>query len=71
MTMNKFPKGWDDKRVRKVLAHYESQTEAEGLAEDEAAYKKRKSSMIEIPVELVPRVRKLIATHRLKKSVVV
>jgi len=67
MNKNKFPIGWDEKRVRKVLAHYESQTEIEAVAEDEAAYEQLKTSMVEIPVELVPTVRKLIAQHRAKK----
>ena len=34
----RFPPGWDEARVRKVLAHYENQTEDEAAAEDEAAY---------------------------------
>jgi hypothetical protein len=34
----KFPQAWDEQRVRKVLAHYENQTEDEAVAEDEAAY---------------------------------
>jgi hypothetical protein len=34
---NRFPPGWDEDRVRQVLAHYEKQTEAEAGAEDEAA----------------------------------
>jgi hypothetical protein len=33
---NQFPPGWDEARVRRVLAHYEEQTEAEAVAEDEA-----------------------------------
>jgi len=35
---NKFPPGWDEERVQCVLAYYESQTEEEAVAEDEAAY---------------------------------
>jgi hypothetical protein len=35
---NKFPPGWDEARVHRVLAHYEQQTEAEAVAEDEAAF---------------------------------
>ena len=35
---NKFPPGWDEERVQRVLAYYESQTEEEAVAEDEAAY---------------------------------
>ena len=35
----KFPPGWDEERVRKVLAHYEEQTEEEATGEDEASHK--------------------------------
>jgi len=37
MKQTKFPPGWDEERVGKVLAHYEEQTEDEAVAEDEAA----------------------------------
>ena len=33
-----FPPGWDEDRVQRVLKHYESQSEAEAVAEDEAAF---------------------------------
>ncbi len=33
-----FPPGWDEERVRRVLEHYEAQSEEEAVAEDEAAY---------------------------------
>ncbi len=36
--VNRFPKGWDEARVRDVIEHYESQTEDEAVAEDEAAF---------------------------------
>jgi hypothetical protein len=58
---NKFPKGWDEKRVREVIAHYENQTDDEAIAEDEAALADPKYTMMQVPVELVPAVRKLIA----------
>ena len=32
----RFPMGWDEDRVRRLLEHYESQTEDEAVAEDEA-----------------------------------
>jgi len=39
MKMQKnFPPGWDEDRVKRVLAHYEEQTEEEAVAEDEAAF---------------------------------
>jgi hypothetical protein len=61
-----FPPGWDEARVRRVLAHYEEQTEEEAVAEDEAAFEDMTQTAMEIPLELVPAVRELIAKHRAK-----
>ena len=63
MTQNRFPEGWDEERVQRVLAHYESQTEEEAVAEHEAAYEDQTQSFVSVPVELVPAVRELIAKH--------
>jgi len=60
---NKFPAGWDEERVGKVLAFYEQQTDDEAVAEDEAAYEHQTSTTMEIPVALVPAVRELIAKY--------
>jgi len=68
MKKNKFPPGWDKKRVRRVLAHYELQSEELAVAEDEAAYESEDQSMIEVPNELVPKVRNLIAQHQSQKQ---
>ena len=38
MRKNRFPPGWDEKRVRDVIEYYERQTEDEAIAEDEAAF---------------------------------
>ena len=35
MSVNRFPPGWDEERVQRVLEHYESQTDEEAVAEDE------------------------------------
>lgn len=56
-----FPPGWDEERVRKVLAHYENQTEEEALAEDEGAFENPEQTFMVIPNELVPAVRELLA----------
>jgi hypothetical protein len=58
---NKFPPRWDEERVRRVLAHYEQQSEEEAVAEDEAAFEDSTQTVMEIPNELVPEVRKLLA----------
>ncbi|MBM3240389.1 hypothetical protein FJZ31_29250 [Candidatus Poribacteria bacterium] len=63
MKQSKFPPSWDEKRVQKVIAHYEQQTEAEAVAEDEAAFGDLSQTVIEIPKELVPAVRELLAKH--------
>jgi hypothetical protein len=60
------PPGWDEARVRRVLAHYEEQTEEEAVAEDEAAFENQTQTAMGVPVELVPVVRELIAKHRSK-----
>jgi hypothetical protein len=60
----KFPAGWDEARVRGVLDHYERQSEEEAVAEDEAAYESTTHTMMDVPVELVPQVRELIARNR-------
>jgi len=61
---SRFPKGWDEKKVRTVLSHYEKQTEEEAVAEDEAAFKNRTQTAMEVPVQLVSTVRELIAKHQ-------
>jgi len=63
MSQNKFPGGWDESRVRRVLAHYEDQTEVEALAEDEAGVESSETIM-NVPRDLVPKVRELIARHQ-------
>jgi hypothetical protein len=61
MKKNEFPPGWDEKRVREVLEHYESQSEEQAVAEDEAATEDPTQTVMEVPNELVPKVRELIA----------
>ena len=64
MKGQELPKGWDEERVRAVAAYYDAQTEDEELAEFEAAWAERDSTMMEVPKELVPAVRRLIASRR-------
>jgi len=59
-----FPPGWDEQRVRQVIDHYERQTDDEAVAEDEAAYDDPAQTFMEIPTELVPEVRELLAKRR-------
>lgn len=64
MRQNRFPPGWDEERVRRVLAHYEQQTEEEAVAEDEAAFEDSTQAIVEVPKALVPAIRELIAKQK-------
>jgi len=66
MTKTEYPPGWDEKRVRRVLAHYETQSDDEAVAEDEAAYESTTETTMAVPVDLVPAVRELIAKRQAK-----
>jgi hypothetical protein len=63
MTDRKYPPGWNEERVQQVLAHYKQQTEEEAVAEDEAALERNDESVMQVPFDLVPLVRELIAKH--------
>jgi hypothetical protein len=64
MKRSTFPPGWDEERVRKVLEHYENQSDEEAVAEDEAAFEETTHTTMEVPVDLVPTVRELIAKRK-------
>jgi hypothetical protein len=64
MKQSKFPPGWDEARVSRLLRHYESQSEEEAIAEDEAALEGTAGTVMEVPTELVPQVRELIAKYK-------
>ena len=63
MTRNRFPTGWDEEKVRRVLAYYEQQTEEDALLEDEAAMEPSETVM-SVPHDLVAKIRELIAKRR-------
>ena len=65
MTKNRFPTGWNEKMVQEVIDYYENQTEEEALAEDESAFDDPSRTMMEIPKELVPIIRELIARYEM------
>ena len=65
MSKKDFPAGWDENKVQQVLDHYETQSDEEAVAEDEAAFESTTHTVIEVPVDLVPEVRELIAKHKI------
>jgi hypothetical protein len=61
---NRFPPGWNEARVQRVLSHYERQSDIEAVADDEVAYRSTTATVMKIPVKLVPAVRALLAKRR-------
>ena len=61
MKKQQFPPGWDEKRVKELIAHYENQSEDEEFADIEAAREADDITLMAIPTELVPQVRALLA----------
>jgi hypothetical protein len=64
MSQQKFPPGWNEERVREVLAHYEDQSEDEQFAEIEAAREAEGVTMMAVPTDLASEVRALIARRQ-------
>jgi hypothetical protein len=64
MKRNRFPAGWNEARVRRVLEHYEGQTQDEAVAEDEAAFQLRGQTVMVVPKRLVPQITRLIEGQR-------
>ena len=70
MKQTRYPTGWNEERIRKLLRHYETQTEDEAVAEDEAAFRRRDQTVMLVPKALVPMITRMIATEgRRKQSV--
>ncbi len=63
-TENNFPSGWDEEQTRRVLEHYENQTDEEAAAEDDARFVDQESTDFEtwilVPKSLVPAVQEMI-----------
>ena len=64
MKQSEFPPGWDAERVKRVIAHYETQSEEEAVAEDEATFEAPGQTVMEVPSDIVPAIRELIAKHK-------
>jgi hypothetical protein len=59
-----FPTGAERKRLQALADYYDNQSDEEAIAEANAAYENTRLTMMEVPVELVPVVEKLIARKR-------
>ena len=61
MSKKRYPRGWNESRVRRVLDYYESQTDEEAATEIRSALE---NTTMEVPTALVPVVRELIAKRK-------
>jgi hypothetical protein len=68
MKQNKYPAGWDERKVRKVLKHYDTQTEEAAIAEDEAAFELKDQTVMVVPKNLVPEITRLIERRRTRSG---
>jgi hypothetical protein len=63
-TPQTLPRGWSEKRVREVARYYDAQTDEESAAEYGAAMELQDWTMMLVPRDLVPEIRRLIASRR-------
>jgi hypothetical protein len=60
----KFPPGWNERKVRAVIQHYDQLSEDELAHEIETAQEVKEETLISVPTELLPRIRQLIIRHQ-------
>ena len=59
----KFPPGWNQKKVLAVIEHFDRQTEEEAAAEIDLAPEATEETLMSVPTDLVESVRRLIRDH--------
>ena len=66
MNEQRFPNGWDEQRVKRLLAELDARTEEEWIAADEAAATDGgDQAVITVPAALLPEIRRLLAAHKI------
>ena len=65
MSDQKFPDGWDEQRVKRLLSELDARTDEEWIAADEAAAADGDDqAVITVPAALLPEIRRLLASHK-------
>lgn len=65
MNEQRFPKGWDEARVKQLIAELDARTDEEWIAADEAAATDSgDQTVITVPTVLLPEIRRLLASHK-------
>jgi hypothetical protein len=69
MIEQRFPPGWDEQRVQRLLAELDNRTEEEWVAADEAAAADGDDqAVVTVPVGLLPEIRRLLARYKPKPA---
>jgi hypothetical protein len=63
-TKQRFPPGWNERKVRAVIKHYEQLSDEQLAREIESAPEVIEETLMSVPAALVPTVQKLIARHQ-------
>ncbi len=64
MSESHFPAGWDAERVKRLADYYDHLSDDEQAEEDEAAAAESEGLVnITVPVDLLPAIRQLLASH--------
>lgn len=65
MNEQRFPKGWDERRVKQLIAELDARSDEEWIAADEAAVADGEDqAVIAVPAALLPEIRRLLAAHK-------
>ena len=65
MNEQRFPKGWDEQHVKRLIAELDARTDEEWIAADEAAATDGgDQAVITVPAALLPEIRRLLAAHK-------
>jgi hypothetical protein len=69
MSEQRFPPGWDEQRVQRLLAELDNRTEEEWVAADEAAAADGEDqAVVTVPVGLLPEIRRMLAAYKPKSA---
>jgi hypothetical protein len=61
---NVYPPGWNRKRVQSIIEYYDPKADQDVLGDEATTKAAGDLVWVEVPEELVPRVRKLISRYR-------
>jgi hypothetical protein len=65
MNEQRFPAGWDEQRIKRLLAELDARTDEEWIAADEAAAADGgDQAVVTVPASLLPEIRRLLASHK-------